>query len=124
MVPVCNADRLMMDDNEHIPHSLDLAGKMEPALVMIGCDASAASLCSALHGFGSSTITGQTASKKKLESNPCINTNTEQPFIQVSLERLLVFLYRLRTLRIFLTFMIAFHCNYLQLYGFRSSFVR
>ncbi|MCP9260437.1 5' methyl DNA binding protein 2/3-like protein [Dirofilaria immitis] len=63
MVPVCNADRITIDDNEHIAHRLDLAGKMEPALGIIGTDGSAASLCSALHGFGASVITGQTATK-------------------------------------------------------------
>uniref|UniRef100_A0A915PZH6 Uncharacterized protein n=1 Tax=Setaria digitata TaxID=48799 RepID=A0A915PZH6_9BILA len=82
MVPVCNADRITIDDNEHIAHTLDLACKMEPALGIIGTDGSAASLCSALHGFGASVITGQTASKKQLESNPSINTNVDQPFIQ------------------------------------------
>lgn len=83
MVPVCNADRITIDDNEHIAHRLDLAGKMEPALGIIGTDGSAASLCSALHGFGASIITGQTAAKKLLDSNPSSNTNVDQPFIQV-----------------------------------------
>lgn len=84
MVPVCNADRITVDDNEHIAHKLDLAGKMEPALGIIGTDGSAASLCSALHGFGATIITGQTAAKKQLDSNPSSNTNIDQPFIQVS----------------------------------------
>lgn len=85
MVPVCNADRITIKNNEHIAHRLDLAGKMEPALVIIGTDGSAASLCSSLHGFGAAVITGQTASKKQLESNPSVNTNVEQPFIRVIL---------------------------------------
>ncbi|VDK88617.1 unnamed protein product [Litomosoides sigmodontis] len=82
MVPVCNADRITVDDNEHIAHRLDLAGKVEPALGIIGTDGSAASLCSALHGFGATIITGQTAAKKQLDSNPSSNTNIDQPFIQ------------------------------------------
>ncbi|KAL3999138.1 C-terminal domain of methyl-CpG binding protein 2 and 3 family protein [Acanthocheilonema viteae] len=82
MVPICNADRITIEGNEHIAHSLDLAGKMEPALGIIGTDGSAASLCSALHGFGASVITGQTAAKKQLDSNPSSNTNVDQPFIQ------------------------------------------
>ncbi|KHN80387.1 Methyl-CpG-binding domain protein 2 [Toxocara canis] len=82
MVPVCNADRIMPEHNEHIAQGLNLAGKMEPALAVLGPDASAASLCSALHGFCSSTVTGQTATKKQLDSNPSVNTNVEQPFVQ------------------------------------------
>ncbi|VDK42113.1 unnamed protein product [Anisakis simplex] len=82
MVPVYNADRIIAEHNEHIAQRLNLAGKMEPALTVLGADASAASLCSALHGFCSATVTGQTAPKKQIDSNPSINTNIEQPFVQ------------------------------------------
>uniref|UniRef100_A0A915C3V1 Methyl-CpG-binding domain protein 2 n=1 Tax=Parascaris univalens TaxID=6257 RepID=A0A915C3V1_PARUN len=57
MVPMCSADRVMTDPNEHIAQRLNLAGKMEPALAVLGPDASAASLCSALHGFCSGAVT-------------------------------------------------------------------
>uniref|UniRef100_A0A0M3I3Q7 Ribosomal_L7Ae domain-containing protein n=1 Tax=Ascaris lumbricoides TaxID=6252 RepID=A0A0M3I3Q7_ASCLU len=85
MVPMCSADRVMTDPNEHIAQRLNLAGKMEPALAVLGPDASAASLCSALHGFCSGAVTGQTATKKQLDSNPSVNTNIDQPFVQVYL---------------------------------------
>ncbi|VDM94899.1 unnamed protein product [Thelazia callipaeda] len=82
MAPICTADRLTIDSNEHIAQRLDLAGKIEPALEVLGIAGSAASLCSALHGFSASVITGQTATKKQLDSNPLINTDADQPFIQ------------------------------------------
>ncbi|VDK48675.1 unnamed protein product [Gongylonema pulchrum] len=85
MAPVCNPDRIIPEKNEHIQHRLDLVDKMTPAFPMIGRDACAASLCSALNGLGESRITGQVAPPKRLELNPCVHINTEQPLIKVSL---------------------------------------
>ncbi|MFH4977544.1 hypothetical protein AB6A40_004253 [Gnathostoma spinigerum] len=82
MIPMNGFDRITVDDNDHIVQSLDLAGKMEPALAVIGRDASAASMCSALHGFCNGPVLGQSATKKQLDSNPSINANVEQPFVQ------------------------------------------
>ncbi|VDN58145.1 unnamed protein product [Dracunculus medinensis] len=82
MVPLDTFDRFSGEKTEYISSGLELANKIEPALSVIAEDSASASLFSVLNSFTTSTIVGQEASRKELDSNPWINTNAEQPFIK------------------------------------------
>lgn len=87
MVPLDTFDRFSGEKTEYISSGLELANKIEPALSVIAEDSASASLFSVLNSFTTSTIVGQEASRKELDSNPWINTNAEQPFIKVFIIR-------------------------------------
>jgi hypothetical protein len=84
MVPVRLADRLhSTDENNHIEQKLILAGKIEAAIGVVSEEAAAATLYAALQTPNGTPLTGQTATKKQIDSNPLIHANVDQPFVQV-----------------------------------------
>jgi hypothetical protein len=74
-----------ISDEEYIEQKLCLASKIEPATSVLEEEASAASFCSALHLFNGVSITGQSSTRKQIDTNPILHCNFSQPFVQVSL---------------------------------------
>lgn len=78
------ADRLEnVEENNHIEQKLILAGKIEAAVGVVSEEAAAASLASVLQTPNGTPLTGQTATKKQIDSNPLIHASVDQPFVQV-----------------------------------------
>ncbi len=78
--------RVSMVSRRRARHELATVSVMGP---VVGEDVAVASLNSALQqsagGGGHACIMGQTNAATKLEANPSVYTNPEQPFVQVCL---------------------------------------
>uniref|UniRef100_A0A1I7ZCF8 MBD_C domain-containing protein n=1 Tax=Steinernema glaseri TaxID=37863 RepID=A0A1I7ZCF8_9BILA len=83
MVPINRAERVNVEDNEHIPQKLTLPIKTETVISTISEEAAAASLVSTMCS-GELDVQGQKATKKQIESNPAVNLNVDQPFVQLN----------------------------------------
>ncbi|KAK0420490.1 hypothetical protein QR680_014716 [Steinernema hermaphroditum] len=83
MVPINHAERVDVEENLHLPQKLTLPTKTETVISTVNEEAAAASLVSTMSS-GELDMQGQKATKKQIESNPAVNLNVEQPFVQLN----------------------------------------
>lgn len=69
---------------EYIEQKLSLANKIETTVSVLPEEASAASFCSALHLSNGLPITGQSSTRKQIDTNPFLHSNFGQPFVQLT----------------------------------------
>lgn len=88
MLPVHTHDGAQwpIKDEVYVEQKLNLASKIEPIVSVLSEESSAASFCSALHLSNGLPITGQSSTRKQIDTNPFLHSNFGQPFIQVRIK--------------------------------------
>lgn len=86
MIPVYThgGSQWPIQEEKYIEQKLNLANKIEPTVSVLTEEASASSFCSALHLSNGLPITGQTSTRKQIDTNPLLHSNFSQPFVTLA----------------------------------------